>query len=416
MKTCIPLQSETLLRDRWQVFSKILACDTTKIIYNSQLFLLPLITIYEQIKSSQAFIDDFNDNFELKIKNIFDPKIAAHLCSADLTDQELELEQLFVDFSISNENSISYSHVGENFGRVTKSLNSNKTPLKNLHILYDKLSSKLTYIGSLDVLKRLEMPIVKLLVEMEVRGVCVSMDHMEEITKTLSKALNLLQKRASQLVKQDFNMASSDQVAVVLYDKLHLPGPVLASNQRHKSTSEEDLMKIKSLHPIVQIILDFRSLSKVANTNVEGLKQFLIKLPSDSQIGLMDNKFKKVHAIWKQCSVRTGRLSCCKPNLQNIPKHEVCVKLDVDNQVSDIKLNIRNMFCASEKCILISADYSQIEMRILAHVANDTEMKKLFTCGGDIYRHLASMILNKSIDDIEPTERERAKTICLGIH
>ena len=115
----------------------------------------------------------------------------------------------------------------------------------------------------------------------------------------------------------------------------------------------------------------------------------------------------RVHASWNQTNVRTGRLSCSKPNLQNIPNERV---------VRGIAINPRSLFCASVGSLLISADYSQIEMRILAHVCGDQSMRKLFLQSGDIYMMLAGLIFDKSQETVTKTERERAKTICLGLH
>jgi DNA polymerase I len=114
----------------------------------------------------------------------------------------------------------------------------------------------------------------------------------------------------------------------------------------------------------------------------------------------------RVHASWNQTNVRTGRLSCSKPNLQNIPN---------EREVRGIVINPRSIFCASAGSLLISADYSQIEMRILAHVCGDQSMRNLFLQSGDIYMLLAGLIFDKAQETVTKTERERAKTICLGL-
>jgi DNA polymerase I len=132
------------------------------------------------------------------------------------------------------------------------------------------------------------------------------------------------------------------------------------------------------------------------STFIEGVRQFVSPHSSHEQ---------RVHACWNQTNVRTGRLSCSKPNLQNIPNLRV---------VRGRAINPRSIFCASAGCLLVSADYSQIEMRILAHVCGDESMRRLFRQSGDIYLMLAGLIFDKPQEAVTKIERERAKTICLG--
>lgn len=138
-------------------------------------------------------------------------------------------------------------------------------------------------------------------------------------------------------------------------------------------------------------------MTKIYSTFIEGMRPFVYPFQEGEY---------RVHACWNQTNVRTGRLSCSKPNLQNIPN---------ERTVRNILINPRSIFCASPGYVLISTDYSQIEMRILAHVCGDESMRKLFLQSGDIYLTLAGLIFDKQSQLVSKTERERAKTICLGM-
>ena len=260
------------------------------------------------------------------------------------------------------------------------------------------------------------------------------------MNQIVTQKISWLSSTAHDLAGKNFNLASPEQVSDVLFKTLNLPAPhQMTSKQKHFSTSEEDLLAISSCHPIVNVILDFRSLSKITSTYIDGIRPYVRPifrassglggsndkggakatkgnafeimmthaaevqdhfqhqhqhqpLSSSNQTSDRNTKYNnKVHAQWNQTIVRTGRLSCSKPNLQNIPN---------DQTVSDIQLNPRSFFIPSNHHVFVSADYSQIEMRILAHVSKDKNLIAVFHNSGDIYKNLASKIFRKSAADI----------------
>ena len=276
----------------------------------------------------------------------------------------------------------------------------------------------------------------------------VSCEVLENISVAVNRKIEDVSEQAHRVCKERFNLASSDQVAAVLYGALKLPPPksgyASQANKRHPSTSEEDLQKIRKLHPVVDLILAHRALSKIASTYISGLKPFLSwqddrSVPtgtSKSSQRLIDSWLSeatslgttqkkrilspymaverteaipsaRLHANWNQTSVRTGRLSCSNPNLQNIPKEQKIAGLDV---------NIRTAFVTSaSNRSFVASDYSQIEMRILAHMCQDPKMISIFKQEGDIYQNLAANVMKKNACDVTNEERKTAKIVALGI-
>lgn len=185
----------------------------------------------------------------------------------------------------------------------------------------------------------------------------------------------------------------------MLYDELKLPAPVRTGKQKHSSTSEEDLKRISHLHPLVDLVLRYRAIVKLLSTFVKGMRQFLL---SDG-----DKSRRRIHCLLNQTIVRTGRLSCCRPNLQTLPK-----ALTIGSTLVNVREVVR---ASSVGCVLVAADYSQIEMRVFAHVTGDEGLREVFTKGGDVYIRLAAEIFNKSTNEVSGDERNRAKVVCLGV-
>eukprot|EP01041_Mallomonas_annulata_P005934 gene5934-11971_t len=436
----LPLQCETSLENRFEILFDILASDAMKVIFQSNLFLLPILAAYEdllKLKLKLKCKDSHSTQWStLPVQNMFDPRVAAHLTDSDLSEKQLELDALFNRFDISLPSQFTRGHIttgtdtmgsgtGSGYGsmgQLSHVMRTNMQEMKLLYRLNEKLLKYLEDAGSFTVFEKIEMPLVRILVDMELRGITISIEDMNNILNTVTTEIRITIDKANRMVHFPLNMASPDQVATLLYDTLKLPSPAISGGQRHASTSEDDLLKIKDAHPVVPLILHFRALSKINSTYIEGIQPFL-------STAIATATASKIHASWNQSAVRTGRLSCSKPNLQNIPKpgkdsitnsnsNSSSSINDGDGNVVDImpmSINIRGMFHASPNCILVGADYSQIEMRILAHITRDAEMTKLFGHEGDIYRHLAGQILRKTPETVDKVERERAKTICLGV-
>eukprot|EP01031_Cornospumella_fuschlensis_P038285 gene38285-46522_t len=245
---------------------------------------------------------------------------------------------------------------------------------------------------------------------MEYFGVLIDTQRMPQIAAQAQEALKTLEKSIHDLAGVKFNVSSPEQLSKVLFDTMQLQaeasdgsdavdGDASKSNatekKKHLSTSEEELVKLKDKHPIIALILDYRALSKILHTYLEGMTSSVSQLVPPS-----------VHPIWNQTSVRTGRLSCAKPNMQNIPNAQ---------QVLGNAYNIRSLFYPRPGYVFVCADYSQIEIRVLAHLTQDPTLLGLFRQEGDIYNQLASRIFRKPEREIGSEERSKAKVICLGV-
>jgi DNA polymerase family A len=353
-KNSIPLNCKTTLRERWEAFLKVvLHKQSQKIIYNFQLTLLPLFAacygLRDDIQIDSHFVGELT-----VIENVFDPRIAAYICETDTQESGFEFLALCSRFEISLS---PISGSGGNLGLVAVAVGQCHAELKALLQLKSHLQVEIEKReGSMKVLKMLEMPLVALLSLMELRGVEMSQQILKGINEKIDLKLASIIEEAHQLVGP-FNLASPEQVANILYTKLKLPTKHTSAKGRHSSTSEEDLLKIRTLHPVVNMILSFRSLSKISTTYISGLRPFILRreeklVPHGIESTQLDisknanqnffdsgadrkkpkNSFEvcsRVHANWNQTTVRTGRLSCCRPNLQNIPNEQTVGGLDI---------------------------------------------------------------------------------------
>ncbi len=356
----------------------------TKIIYNNQIASLVL----------SQYLDP------QRICNIFDPKIAAFLCDSDDSQNMLELNYLFQKHNITTAWSGNAAATG--LAATTKCVNNIYSELLKLLPLHKALHRSLLANHSMDVYSLIEVPLSKLLATLEVRGIAISINKFNNLENKIKEKLKSIEISLHQLGLPQFNMNSPDQVGNILYEVLKLPTPSTSTTSRIKhSTGEDCLLKIRHLHPVVDIILSHRSLAKLLGTYIDGYKGFIYS----------NDGVSKIHASWNQLSTRTGRLSCSSPNLQQLPNDQV---------ILDEVFNVRQLFEPSRgsNAIFISADYSQIEMRVLAHLSKDPYLIQLFsdtTMSNDVYKSLASKIYQKSTVEITKEEREIAKRTALGV-
>jgi len=232
--------------------------------------------------------------------------------------------------------------------------------------------------------------LVPILFQMEKDGIELDIDFMKGLAKEFEKELKSLTKKIYQAADQEFNIQSPIQMAEVLFEKMKLPTKGLKKTKTGISTAAPELEKIYEEHAIIPMIMEYRELAKLQNTYIEALPQLVGK----------DNR---VHTTFNQTITATGRLSSSEPNLQNIP-----VKTELGQK-------IRRAFVAEKNKILLSADYSQIELRLMAVVAKDESWIKAFKKGEDIHTHTASEVWG--IPDCEVTKEQRgaAKAINFGI-
>ena len=235
-----------------------------------------------------------------------------------------------------------------------------------------------------------ELPLVPVLREMEAAGVRIDVTKLKEAESTLTEELNALEQRIYELAGETFNINSPRQVGELLFDKLQLDAKAKKSKTGQYSTSEEVLIALKEKHPIVGAILDFRALSKLITTYISALPGYIAE----------DGK---IHTTYNQTVTATGRLSSSNPNLQNLPIRSERGKL------------IREAVIPDDGCLFLSADYSQIELRLMAHFSQDEHMLAAFRSGQDIHAATAARIYGLSIEQITKDQRRKAKTANFGI-
>ena len=258
-----------------------------------------------------------------------------------------------------------------------------------LQKLYEQTIKQIKEEGTEKLFNEIEMPLVKVLGEMQFNGMMVEKEKLEEFGKNLKERLDTIKKDIYNLAEEEFNINSTQQLGKILFEKLKLTQP--KKNKRGYATDVETLEKIKNEHPIVEKILEYRSLTKLNSTYVEGM------------IPYINSKDSRIHAIFNQTITATGRISCTEPNLQNIPSHEGEGK------------NIKKVFKPKEGYIYIDADYSQIELRVLAHISKDENMINAFINNEDIHRQVASKVFGVPMEEVTKEQRSKAKAVNFGI-
>lgn len=241
-----------------------------------------------------------------------------------------------------------------------------------------------------EVYYKVEIPLIIVMASMEAEGFKADRDTLQKFGEMLSEKIDEITARVTELAGEPFNLNSPQQLGEILFEKLGLPAG--KKTKRGYSTSADILEKIADKHPIVPAILEYRTLAKLKSTYVDGL------------IPLINSSDSKVHAHFNQTVTTTGRISCTEPNLQNIP-----IRQEMGRQ-------LRKAFIPdSEDCVLVGADYSQIELRVLAHMSQDKALIDAFNRGEDIHRATAANVLGIPESEITIEERSRAKAVNFGI-
>ncbi|MBI3287692.1 MAG: DNA polymerase I, partial [Chloroflexi bacterium] len=251
------------------------------------------------------------------------------------------------------------------------------------------LESELKDEGLWDLFSRLEMPLVEVLLEMERAGVAVDVGYLKGLSRDVHLRLRELEEEIQDQAGHPFNVSSTQQLGTVLFKELRLP-----TRKRTKtgySTDAEVLEGLRGTHPIIEPILEYRELSKLKSTYIDTLPL------------LVNRRTGRLHTSYNQTGTVTGRISTTDPNLQNIPVR------------SELGRKVRRAFIAAPDHRLVAADYSQVELRILAHISGDPELLAAFQRGEDIHNSTAAAILGVSIDKVTPEMRRIAKTINFGL-
>lgn len=253
------------------------------------------------------------------------------------------------------------------------------------------LEKELKKNGAEQLFYEIEMPLVPVLVNIEINGVLLDTEALKQSSKHFTTQMEAIEQEIYQLAGEEFNIASPKQVGEVLFDKLKIIDKAKKTKTGQYVTSEEVLESLRHKHPVVEKILEHRGLKKLLSTYIDALPQ------------LINPRTGRVHTSFNQTVTATGRLSSSNPNLQNIPIRDENGK------------EIRKAFIPDEGALFFSADYSQIELRIMAHLSEDKNMIDAFLSGYDIHAATAAKVYKTDIKEVNPDMRRKAKTANFGI-
>ena len=242
--------------------------------------------------------------------------------------------------------------------------------------------------GALNLYEEIELPLIYSLYRMEETGIMVRREELHEYGERLKLRIDQVEKEIYRQVGEEFNINSPKQLGVILFEKLNLPHG--KKTKTGYSTSADILEKLAPEYPVVSDILEYRQLTKLNSTYAEGLAEYIC---DDGRI----------HGTFNQTITATGRISSTEPNLQNIP-----VRMELGRE-------IRKVFVPQEGCVLVDADYSQIELRILAHMSGDQQLIEAYKSGQDIHRITASQVFHVPFDEVTSEMRRNAKAVNFGI-
>ena len=257
--------------------------------------------------------------------------------------------------------------------------------------LYEKLAPQLKKEGFEEIAQKTEWPLIPVLGDMELNGIELDVPFLEKFNKVISKDILALQEKIWKLAGSTFNISSPNQLQEILFSRLGLPTLGVKKGKTGYSTAAPELERLRGQHPIIDEISQYRELTKLKSTYVDALP---------TQVSAADGR---VHTSFNQTIAQTGRLSSMNPNLQNIPVR------------TPIGREIRKAFVAPKGRVLVSADYSQIELRVAAALANDEGMIKTFKEGIDLHQQTAAELYNVPLDEVTKDQRGAAKTINFGV-
>ena len=332
----------------------------------------------------------------IEIKGIdYDISIATYILNP--TNNKLKIENLieqYLEIDVSK-----YINKEENqqinlFESIEK---DNSKQEKEKYMLYAYAISeirkmtlrKLKETNSLELFTNIDMPTIEVLSDMQWNGIYLDEDELNEFGKELTKKIETITKIIYEMAGEEFNINSPKQLGEILFEKMKLP--VIKKTKSGYSTDVDVLEKLKKEDPIIEQILEYRQLNKLNSTYVEGLKPYI------------NSKTKRIHSFFHQTITATGRISSTEPNLQNIPTR------------FELGKRIRKAFKPEEGKVYIDADYSQIELRVLAAISEDNHMIEAFIEGQDIHKQAASKVFKTPIDEVTKEQRSNAKAVNFGI-
>ena len=351
--------------------------------------------ISSQTKRDYVIISNSGLSSSEPIRNYYDITIAHYLLQPEIRHSIDNLALQYLNLSL-----VSYSEIAGSKG-------AKQLPMQSIGIdklsnwacqqadatmrLYPILSQSIEKENLSELLNEIELPLTRVLAEIEIAGVRIDVAALNEASETLTSRLEGIETEIHALVGENFNIGSPAQVGEILFDKLKLDPKAKKTKTGQYSTSEEVLEKISHLHPVVNKILEYRQLKKLLST-------YLNALPNT-----INPTTGKIHTTYNQTVTATGRLSSTDPNLQNIPVRD------------EIGREIRRAFIADEGHTFLSADYSQIELRLVADFSNDKVMLDAFANDKDIHAITAAKIYKTPLEEVTATQRRNAKTANFGI-
>ena len=258
-----------------------------------------------------------------------------------------------------------------------------------LGVLNDRIGDRIKENGQEKLYQEVELPLVTVLAHLEINGFLVDDNQLKEFADKLGEKIDALTNEIYMLAGEEFNINSPKQLGVILFEKLELK-PVKKTKTGY-ATNADVLEKLRDKHPIVNFIMEYRQLAKLKSTYCDGLT------------AVVNPNTHRIHSVFTQTVTVTGRLSSTEPNLQNIPTR------------TELGREIRKMFVAKDGYVLVDADYSQIELRVLAHIANDETMINAFRNNEDIHAVTASQVLGIPLEDVTKEQRSSAKAVNFGI-
>ncbi|MEA3316460.1 MAG: DNA polymerase I, partial [Bacteroidota bacterium] len=369
----------------------------------------------EVIKILADFKDVFSDKsvrkigqnikFDIMVLNTYDIEIAGSLFDTMIAHYVLQPEFKHNLDYLSNQY-LNYSPVSieKLIGKGKNQISMREVPIETIKeyacedadltfLLKEKLEKELVKAKFTDLAENIEFPLIYVLAEMELNGVKIDREALNKYSKQLTKELIKIEKKIHELSGEIFNISSPKQLGEILFDKLKIVEKAKKTKTKQYSTSEDTLLKLKDKHPIINEILEFRSVKKLLSTYVDALPL------------LINSKTGRIHASFNQAVTSTGRLSSSNPNLQNIPIR--------DERGKEIR---KAVIPYSEEHTLLAADYSQVELRLMAHISRDEHMIKAFKNNVDIHATTAAKIFHlKNIDEVTSEQRRIAKTANFGI-
>eukprot|EP00592_Proboscia_alata_P009823 CAMPEP_0194361800 /NCGR_PEP_ID=MMETSP0174-20130528/9418_1 /TAXON_ID=216777 /ORGANISM="Proboscia alata, Strain PI-D3" /LENGTH=1267 /DNA_ID=CAMNT_0039134221 /DNA_START=85 /DNA_END=3889 /DNA_ORIENTATION=+ len=409
----LPFECECPIDERWSAFRSILLHQDGRdslrcVTFNALLGIMPFH--YHRIT-------DICKPMDLIIKNVWDLKLAAWMLRPHATEQEIEFETFEMGYSHLKPSTKSVNSFDTTVSKELSALIKVKEQLSFLYALYPIISASLNRKNLSSSLDQIEGPLQSVLASMEVSGIGFLPNRLHGIQEKLEARIKELNDLAKSIARDEtFMLSSPQQVAHLLYDILRVKAPESRGGKQSlaltssRSTSEAVLKTIKLAHdpplPIIDTLLEFRALNKLLTTYIRPLPTLKRELFRSRTRQNDNEKVYRIHPMWMQTSVRTGRLSCRKPNMQQIPTNGA------------FGISPRDAFCASSPdWCLFACDYSQNEIRILAHMSNDSDLIAMFNNENsvDIYKQMSSAITSKPVEKVSSKERGIAKQVVLAI-